>query len=133
MLKFPPFFIGFNDGIVHSPNIGKLSSSNLLGSCGMTGNTAYFGLLELCQPKSGETVLINGASGAVGSLAGQIAKIKGCKVIGFAGSDEKCLWLKSIGFDQAFNYKTVTMEEGLKKGAPNGVDCFFDTMGIAKH
>ena len=87
-----------------------LSESELLGACGSTGNTAYFGLLDICQPKSGETVVVNGAAGAVGSLVGQIAKLKGCHVIGFAGSDKKCDFLtKELGFDKAYNYKTVCM------------------------
>ena len=74
----------------------------------MPGCTAYFGFLEICQPKSGETVVVNGAAGAVGSLVGQIAKIKGCHVIGFAGSDEKCkTLLNKYGFDKAYNYKKV--------------------------
>ena len=107
----------------------------------MPGNTAYFGFLELCQPKAGETVVVNGAAGAVGSLVGQIAKIKGCHVVGFAGMDEKCDFLvNALGFDKAYNYKTVTIghsifekhayfrnfqtkvEDALKDGAPNGVD-----------
>ena len=92
--------------------IKGISKSLLLGACGMPGNTAYFGLLELCQPKSGETVVVNGAAGAVGSLVGQIAKIKGCKVIGFAGSDQKCEWLtKELGFDKAYNYKNVSTKK----------------------
>merc|ERR1719445_2703567 len=113
-----------------APSIGTLSPSLLLGALGMPGNTAYFGLLELCQPKAGETVVVNGAAGAVGSLVGQIAKIKGCKVIGFAGSDKKCEWLtKDLGFDKAYNYKTTDVDKVLKEGAPNGVDCFFDNVG----
>merc|ERR1719400_1276455 len=117
-------------GIMPAPDLGQLSKSLLLGSCGMPGNTAYFGLLELCQPKQGETVVVSGAAGAVGSLVGQIAKIKGCKVIGFAGTDEKCDWLtKELGFDKAYNYKTTSVDEALKDGAPNGVDCFFDNVG----
>jgi len=74
--------------------------------------------------------VVNGAAGAVGSLVGQIAKIKGCKVIGFAGTDKKCEWLtKELGFDKAYNYKTTDVDEVLKEGAPNGVDCFFDNVG----
>ena len=89
--------------------IKGISPSKLVGALGMPGNTAYFGFLELCQPKSGETVVVNGAAGAVGSLVGQIAKLKGCKVIGFAGSDKKCEFLtKELGFDKAYNYKTVS-------------------------
>jgi len=115
--------------VVPSEIIQGLSESLLLGACGMPGNTAYFGLLELCQPKSGETVVVTGAAGAVGSLVGQIAKLKGCNVIGFAGSDSKCQFLKEIGFNKAYNYKKVKIEEALKDGAPKGVDCFFDNVG----
>merc|ERR1712141_909965 len=107
-----------------------LSQSVLLGVCGMPGCTAYFGFLEICQPKAGETVVVNGAAGAVGSLVGQIAKIKGCHVIGFAGSDEKCkTLLNKYGFDKAYNYKKTTVQDALKDGAPNGIDCFFDNVG----
>ena len=94
------------------------------------GNTAYFGFLELCQPKAGETVAVTGAAGAVGSLVGQIAKMKGCRVIGFAGTDEKCDFLiNTCGFDKAYNYKKTRIEDALQDGAPNGIDCFFDCVG----
>ncbi|CAG9836167.1 unnamed protein product [Diabrotica balteata] len=93
-------------------------------------HTSYFGFLELCQPKSGETVVVSGAAGAVGSHVGQIAKIKGCTVIGIAGSDEKGKWLtEELGFDHFINYKTANIAEELKKAAPNGVDCYFDNVG----
>ncbi|XP_063240678.1 prostaglandin reductase 1-like isoform X1 [Bacillus rossius redtenbacheri] len=112
------------------PDFKGLSKSLALGVLGMTGNTAYFGFLELCKPKAGETVAVTGAAGAVGSTVGQIAKIKGCKVIGFAGSDDKVKWLTSeLGFDHAFNYKTTDIDEALKKAAPNGIDCYFDNVG----
>jgi len=111
------------------PKLENISNSHLLGACGMPGNTAYFGLLEICQPKAGETVVVSGAAGAVGSLVGQIAKIKGCKVIGYAGTDEKCAWLKSLGFDFAFNYKKCEVADTLKTAAPSGVDCYFDNVG----
>lgn len=101
-----------------------------IGAAGMVGMTAYFGLLEICKPKAGETLVVTGAAGAVGSLVGQIAKIKGCKVIGFAGSDEKVSWLKKeCHFDEVFNYKTVDAAKELRKAAPKGVDCYFDNVG----
>uniref|UniRef100_A0A6P7FDR9 15-oxoprostaglandin 13-reductase n=1 Tax=Diabrotica virgifera virgifera TaxID=50390 RepID=A0A6P7FDR9_DIAVI len=93
-------------------------------------NSSYFGLLELCQPKEGETVVVSGAAGAVGSHVGQIAKIKGCTVIGIAGSDEKGKWLtEELGFDHFINYKTANIPEELKKAAPKGIDCYFDNVG----
>merc|ERR1712002_251680 len=116
-------------GVMVAADMGSLSKSLLLGASGMPGNTAYFGLLEICKPKAGETVVVSGAAGAVGSLIGQIAKIKGCKVIGYAGTDEKCKWLKELGFDEAFNYKKVGVAESLSKAAPKGVDCYFDNVG----
>ncbi|XP_017778205.1 PREDICTED: prostaglandin reductase 1-like isoform X1 [Nicrophorus vespilloides] len=101
-----------------------------LGILGMTGNTALFGFLDVCKPMAGETVVITGAAGAVGSHVGQIAKIKGCRVIGISGTDEKGEWLKSIGFDDYINYKTVTnFSVKLKELAPNGIDCYFDNVG----
>ena len=111
------------------PNLKGLSNSLGVGAVGMPGATAYFGFLEICQPKSGETVVVSGAAGAVGSLVGQIAKIKGCKVIGFAGSDDKVKWLEEIGFDKAINYKTADIAAALKEAAPKGVDCYFDNVG----
>ncbi|CAH2267547.1 prostaglandin reductase 1-like [Pararge aegeria] len=112
------------------PDMKDFSNSLGIGAVGLPGATAYFGLLEICQPKAGETVVVTGAAGAVGSLVGQIAKIKGCRVIGFAGSDDKVNWLeKDLGFDKAFNYKTVDVQKVLKKAAPKGVDCYFDNVG----
>jgi len=115
--------------IFQAPDVAPLPASYLLGCLGMPGCTAYFGLLRLCKPKAGETVLVNAAAGAVGSVVGQIAKIQGCNVIGFAGTDEKCAWLKELGFDHAFNYKTCDIDKALKEGAPKGVDCYFDNVG----
>lgn len=93
-------------------------------------HTAYFGFLEICQPKAGETLVISGAGGAVGSHVGQIARMKGLRVIGITGSDEKCKALRNeLGFDYTINYKTANMEESLKKAAPNGIDCYFDNVG----
>ncbi|XP_001603755.1 prostaglandin reductase 1 [Nasonia vitripennis] len=112
------------------PDLGDLSPSLALGVLGMPGNTAYFGFLEICAPKAGETVVISGAAGAVGSHVGQIAKIHGLKAIGIAGSDSKCKWLvDELGFDRAINYKTENIAAALKEAAPDGVDCYFDNVG----
>ncbi|KAJ8923381.1 hypothetical protein NQ315_001939 [Exocentrus adspersus] len=108
----------------------KLPLSLALGVLGMPGNTAYFGLLELCQPKPGETLIVSGAAGAVGSIVGQIGKIKGCKVIGVAGSDEKGKWLvHELGFDHFINYKTDNIRLKIKEYAPDRIDCYFDNVG----
>uniref|UniRef100_A0A8C2SU51 Prostaglandin reductase 1 n=1 Tax=Coturnix japonica TaxID=93934 RepID=A0A8C2SU51_COTJA len=108
----------------------SLPKSLALGTIGMPGLTAYFGLFEVCKMKPGETVLVNAAAGAVGSVVGQLAKIGGCKVVGCAGSDSKVAYLKKIGFDEAFNYKTVSsLDEALRKASPDGYDCFFDNVG----
>ncbi|WP_139923500.1 NADP-dependent oxidoreductase [Hymenobacter sp. DG01] len=104
-------------------------ASYYLGLLGMPGLTAYFGLLDICDPKPGETVVVSGAAGAVGLIVGQIAKIKGARVIGTAGSDEKVAYLKELGFDEAINYKTANIPEALAAAAPQGVDCYFDNVG----
>ena len=92
-------------------------------------NTAYCGLIEICKPQKGETLVVTAAAGAVGSLVGQIGKNLGLTVIGIAGSDAKCNWLtKELGFDHAINYKTQDIAKALKEAAPNGVDCYFDNV-----
>ncbi|XP_077084257.1 prostaglandin reductase 1 [Siphateles boraxobius] len=101
-----------------------------LGSLGMPGLTALYGLEEVCKIQPGETVLVSAAAGAVGAMVGQICKIKGCKVVGSAGGDDKVAYLKELGFDQAFNYKTVpSLEEALEKASPEGYDCYFENVG----
>ena len=105
--------------------------STALGVLGMPGMTAYFGLLEIGKPKQGETVFVSGAAGAVGSLVGQIAKIKGCRVVGSAGSQQKVDYVTGeLGFDAAFNYKEVKdYEAKLEEVCPNGIDVYFDNVG----
>lgn len=102
-----------------------------LGILGMTGLTAYLGLTEIGFPKPGETLVVSGAAGAVGSVVGQIGKILGCKVVGIAGSDEKTEMLRSkFKFDEAINYKTTPdMQEAIRQACPNGVDIYFDNVG----
>jgi prostaglandin reductase 1 len=111
------------------PNLRGLPDSYALGVCGMPGNTAYFGLTKLCQPKEGETLVVSAAAGAVGSVVGQVGKILGCKVVGFAGTDDKVAWLKKLGFDQAYNYKSVEIGETFQKNVKQGIDCYFDNVG----
>jgi len=97
---------------------------------GLPGMTAYFGLLEIGQPKMGETVVVSGAAGAVGMTAGQIAKIKGCQVIGIAGSAEKCHYIvKELGFDAAINYKSEDVRQALRSHCPKGINVYFDNVG----
>jgi hypothetical protein len=108
-----------------------ISPTLYLGLLGLTGLTAYFGLLDIGKPVSGETVVISGAAGAVGSVAGQIARIKGCHTIGIAGSDEKCeLLTGKLGFGEAINYKSgPNIRKPLRSACPAGVDVYFDNVG----
>lgn len=104
--------------------------THLLSIYGIAGLTAYFGLLHVGQPKAGETVVVSAAAGSVGSIVGQIAKIKGCRVIGIAGGRAKCDWLVSeLGFDAAVDYKDGGYFKALKAAAPQGVDVYFDNVG----
>jgi len=101
-----------------------------MGVLGMTGLTAYFGLLDVGMPVAGDTVLISGAAGATGSIVGQIAKIKGCRVVGMAGSADKCKWLvEELGFDAAINYKTEDVDQAIRKACPKGINVYFDNVG----
>lgn len=103
-----------------------------LSVLGMPGMTAYFGLLDTGQPKPGETVVVSAAAGAVGSLVGQIAKIKNCRVVGIAGSDAKCRYIKDeLGFDAAIDYKSEDVKRSLRKHCPEGIDVYFDNVGGA--
>ncbi|MDP2034454.1 MAG: NADP-dependent oxidoreductase [Polaromonas sp.] len=107
--------------------LGLTSWLNVLGMPGMTG---YFGLMDVGQPKAGETVVVSGAAGAVGQTVGQIAKLKGCRVVGIAGGKAKCDWVvKELGFDACIDYKAGDVKAGLKEHCPKGVDIYFDNVG----
>jgi NADPH-dependent curcumin reductase CurA len=114
--------------------LGKLPKmepvTHLLSVYGVAGLTAYFGLLECGQPKAGETVVVSAAAGSVGSIVGQIAKIKGCRTVGIAGGAEKCAWLKSeLGFDEALDYKSGELKRLMREALPSGIDVYFDNVG----
>lgn len=130
---------GWQDFLVASPDSGVMGLSKvpegvppemMMSVLGVTGLTAYFGLLDLGEPKAGETVLVSGAAGATGSVAGQIARIKGCRVVGIAGGPEKCQWLKDVAkFDDVIDYKNENVDERIAETCPNKVDVFFDNVG----
>ena len=102
----------------------------MLSVLGVTGLTAYFGLLDLGNPQPGETVLVSGAAGATGSVAGQIAKLKGCRVVGIAGGPEKCAWLTNeAGFDHAIDYKLGNLDQQIAEACPEKWNVFFDNVG----
>ena len=130
MLPWRKEFIAVEKSL-HKIDATIAPASYYLGVLGMTGLTAYFGLIHICKPKSGETIVVSGAAGAVGIVVGQIAKIQGCHVIGIAGSDEKIKLLKEkFGFDEAVNYKTTPdVKKAITELCPNGVDIYFDNVG----
>lgn len=110
------------------PNVAPISAH--LGILGMPGLTAYFGLLDIGKPQKGETVVVSGAAGAVGSTVGQIAKIKGARVVGIAGSEEKTDYvINDLGFDAAVNYKKDSFKDDLEKAVPEGVDVYYENVG----
>jgi NADPH-dependent curcumin reductase CurA len=115
----------------HLTKMPKLEPmTHLLSVYGIAGLTAYFGLLDIGKPKAGETVVVSAAAGSVGSIVGQIAKIKGCRVVGIAGGKDKCHWLTSeLGFDAAVDYKDGAVFKQLKAAAPGGIDVYFDNVG----
>ena len=109
---------------------GPLPVADAFGIFAVVGPTAYIGLLDIGQPKPGETVVVSAAAGATGSIVGQIAKIKGCRVVGLAGTDEKCCWIRDeLGFDAAINYRTENVAESLAQHCPDGIDIYFDNCG----
>ena len=112
------------EAVAVPPDGGRLT--DVLGPLGMTGMTAYFGLLDVGQPKAGETVVVSGAAGATGSVVCQIAKIKGCRVVGIAGSQDKVQWLRELGCDVALDYKSTEFEREFKEATKEYIDVFFD-------
>jgi len=117
-------------GLTQVQPMGDMPLYLYLGVLGFIGMTAYFGLLDIGEPKEGDTVVVSAAAGATGSLVAQIAKIKGCRVIGIAGSDEKCAWLTDdLGLDGAINYKTEDVFGRMRELCPDGIDVYFDNVG----
>jgi hypothetical protein len=130
MLGWQEYAIMKGKGLTKLSVDPSLPLTAYLGLFGIIGPTAYFGLLEIGKPSKGETLVVSGAAGAVGSLVGQIGKIMGCRVVGIAGSDEKCGWLlEKFGLDAAVNYKREPLAERLQELCPNGVDIFYDNVG----
>ena len=117
-------------GALAPVDLGLGTLTQWLNVLGMPGMTAYFGLMDVGQPKAGETVVVSGAAGAVGQTVGQLARIKGCRVVGIAGGPAKCEWVvRELGFDACIDYKAGPVKDGLKAHCPNGVDIYFDNVG----
>ena len=127
------YWIGAADdrsAALHQIDLRLAPATTWLNTLGMPGMTAYFGLLEVGQPKAGETVLVSGAAGAVGQTVGQVAKLLGCRVVGIAGGKDKCDFVvRELGFDACIDYKHGDLRAGLKEHCPNGVDIYFDNVG----
>jgi hypothetical protein len=117
-------------GFQKIPPVPFIADSAFLGTLGITGLTAYFGMTDIAKPEKGETLVVSAAAGATGSVAGQIGKIQGCTVVGIAGTDDKCQWLTGeLGFDAAVNYKHPDWKEKLAAATPKGVDINFENVG----
>jgi NADPH-dependent curcumin reductase CurA len=122
---------GCSDGTgLNKIDASRAPASAFLGVLGMPGVTAWVGLLDICQPKAGETVVVSAASGAVGGVVGQLAKLKGCRAVGIAGGKAKCDYvIKELGFDACVDYKAGRLNEDLKAAVPDGIDCYFENVG----
>ncbi len=130
MLGWQEYALSDGTGLTVLPKNSSVPLTAYLGMLGFIGMTAYFGLLYVGQPKPGETLVVSAGAGAVGSLVGQIGKIKGCRVVGIAGTEEKCGWIRdTLGFDGAVNYKQESVPDGLQKACPDGIDLYFDNVG----
>jgi NADPH-dependent curcumin reductase CurA len=130
MLGWQEYTVTDGVGMTRLPSDSGLPLTAFLGVFGIIGPTAYFGLLDIGKPKAGETLVVSAAAGAVGSLVGQIGKIKGCRVVGIAGTHEKCKWItQELGFNAAINYKSESVEESMKRHCPDGIDVYFDNVG----
>ncbi|KAJ2276603.1 hypothetical protein EV176_002340 [Coemansia sp. RSA 451] len=128
--KWETRFIASAKGFTKIPSTNGMSPASFLGVLGMPSFTAYVGTITLCKPKQGETILVSAASGAVGQMVVQLAKARGLRVIGAAGSDDKVQYVKDLGADVAFNYKTVkSLGSAIRDAAPNGIDIYFDNVG----
>jgi hypothetical protein len=122
--------IGGATGVLANPLPEGVELVDSLSLFGSTGVTAYFGVLDIGQPKAGETFVVSGAAGGVGSIAGQVAKIVGCRVVGIAGTKEKCAWVvDELGFDACIDYKQGRVAEALLDACPGGIDVYFDNVG----
>jgi NADPH-dependent curcumin reductase len=128
------YFTATGKGDINKVDTTQIPLSAYLGVVGMPGMTAWYGLMKICAPKAGETVCVDSASGAVGSVVGQLAKLHGCRVVGIAGGADKCAYVKNeLGFDDCIDYKANTdgksLNAALKAAAPNGIDCHFENVG----
>ena len=130
LLGWQQYSLSNGEGLGKLPKGLPVPLTAFFGLLGHIGLTAYFGLLDITNPKPGETLVVSTAAGAVGSLVGQIGKIKGLRVVGLTSTDEKCRWIKDeLGFDAAINYKTANVPEALKEACPKGIDIYFDNVG----
>lgn len=119
-----------NGTMLRKVDTTKIPLSAYLGAVGMPGMTAWYGLTQIMQPKEGETIVVSAASGAVGSVVGQLAKLRGCRAVGIAGGKEKCDYVKNeLGFDACIDYKAGNLVEDLAKATPNGIDAIFENVG----
>lgn len=124
------YFVTDAQGFQSFARVAGLPLADTFGILTVAGPTAHYGLLSVGQPKPGDTVVVTAAAGAVGSLVGQLAKLKGCRAVGIAGSREKCRWLTDeLGFDAAVNYRAEPVLEGLRRCCPNGIDVHFENVG----